>query len=442
MADASTSNRTNKSQPRRFRRGQLTGFGFDYVIRSLRMLRSAKKAATPVSTRLTREGVQVSFMAAFVLLGAVIRNVNLLIVLAGALLGLLLIQWRVCAKTLYGLTTVRRLPRVISARRAFDIELSILNPKSWLGSWLVLAHDRIASVSDSEAGRNVSQGIRLLFGSIPPTCTRIQKYRCVIQRRGKYEFLGTELTTRFPMGLMRGILPSKSGFESFVVQPSLGRLLPNWGDLFDIRRANARLKRTKSLSDEGEFFGLRSYRPGDSPRWIHWRSSARRDELVVKQFQNENSRELVVLLDLFRPGNLSQTNSDKWTQQEDLAVEFVGTLVHHIATSNFGLITVGIADSSPAIAARVQSRSQGNGVLDRLAVAKGCEGDEFFQALRMIEVEHRRAEHLLVVSTRPRIDMTQHRDDSDPVVFWRTLNWLDVNSSDLKKYFAPGETFE
>ena len=58
----------------------------------LGVFRSAKNAAPPVSTRFTREGTQVLFMAIFVLLGAILRDVNLLIVLAGTLLATLLIQ--------------------------------------------------------------------------------------------------------------------------------------------------------------------------------------------------------------------------------------------------------------------------------------------------------------------------------------------------------------
>jgi uncharacterized protein (DUF58 family) len=381
-------------------------------------------------------------MAVFVLLGAVIRNVNLLIILAGALVGLMLIQWRVCAKTLYGLTTHRRLPRSITARKPFDIELSISNPKSWLGAWLVLAHDRIVASSQHEGGKNVSQGIRLLFSSVPPQSRRTQKYRCVVQRRGKYEFLGTELNTRFPMGLLRGISPGRASDESFIVQPTIGRLLPTWTELFGVRTSNARLKRTKSLSDEGEFFGLRGYRPGDSPRWIHWRSSARRDELVVKQFQNEDSREWVILLDLFEDRHRGSASNNDTLSAEDLAVEFAATLVNYVAGTQTGVITVAIADSQPVLASRVQSRSHASGVLDRLAVASSCSGSQIFDTLRMLELEHRRVESLVVISTRPKINLTLSTELGNAVVFWHTLHWLDVASGDLKKYFVPGDNVD
>jgi uncharacterized protein (DUF58 family) len=409
-----------------------------WIRKPFRWIQSAKNAATPVSTRLTREGMQVMFLALFVMVGAVLRDVNLLIILAGTLLATLLIQWRVCAKTLYGLTTNRRLPRSMHARKPFDIELNISNPKRWLGTWLVLAQDRLVHVPSNTAIRTNSQGIGLLYPSIPPNCTRVQKYRCVVQRRGLYRFLGTELTTRFPMGLMRGILPPLGG-GTFVVQPAIGRLLPGWQDLFEVHESAANHRRTRSMSDEGDFFGLRAYRHGDSPRWIHWRSSARRDELVVKQFQREDSRELVVLLDLFRGPSRSKEERESQQKSEDLAVEFVATVTQQIATSNIGLITVAIADSEPMLANRVQSRSQCTGLLDRLGVAYSGTQNEIVQALLMLEREHHRVENLLVVSTRPKVDLAELTRTDSSVVFWRSVTWLNAANGNLAKYFTPAE---
>ena len=397
---------------------------------------SAKTATAPVSTRFTREGMQVLFMAIFVLLAAIMREVNLLIILAGTLLATLLIQWRVCAKTLIGITTYRRLPRSMHSRKGFEIELVIMNPKKWLGAWLVLAQDRMKYVSVDVASEQISQGIGLLYSSIAPRTTRIQRYRCLVQRHGKYQFLGTELTTRFPFGLLRGIMPHNGG-DTFIVQPAIGQLTPSWLELFGVRTANARLRQTRSLSDEGDFFGLRAYRPGDSPRYIHWRSSARRDELVVKQFQQADSRELVVLLDLFPSSNLDQHNRDTHQKHEELAIEFVATLASHIASSNFGVITVAIADSEPMIASRIQSRSQNSGLLDRLALAHSGEEDKIDVALSLLEREFRRVENLMVVSTRPKIAFQSQGSENSTIVLWRAMTWLDVSAGELTKYFVP-----
>jgi len=47
----------------------------------------------------------------------------------------------------------------------------------------------------------------------------------------------------------------------------------------------------------GEFHSLREYVPGDEPRTIHWRASARSDELKVRQHSAEGLRRCTVVLD-------------------------------------------------------------------------------------------------------------------------------------------------
>ena len=46
-----------------------------------------------------------------------------------------------------------------------------------------------------------------------------------------------------------------------------------------------------------EIFGVREYQRGDPLRRIHWRTSARRGELVVREFEPPGRRTLTVLLD-------------------------------------------------------------------------------------------------------------------------------------------------
>jgi len=51
-----------------------------------------------------------------------------------------------------------------------------------------------------------------------------------------------------------------------------------------------------------EFIGLRDYRRGDPPRRIHWPSSARHRRLLVKEFQDERTTEVNIVVDLGRLG--------------------------------------------------------------------------------------------------------------------------------------------
>ncbi|GAC1636461.1 MAG: DUF58 domain-containing protein [Chloroflexota bacterium] len=56
------------------------------------------------------------------------------------------------------------------------------------------------------------------------------------------------------------------------------------------------------LEDSSRVMGVRPYRRGDSRRSIHWRATARMQDLVVKQFQPATSRETHIFLDLDEEG--------------------------------------------------------------------------------------------------------------------------------------------
>jgi len=400
------------------------------------------RSNNPVYIRLTREGWQFCFMISFILLGAALRNANLMVILAGTLIGMMWVQWRVATRTLSNLSISRRLPRLIQARRPFDIELNLTNSKSWLGAWLVLVQDRLVYAPLHKPSGSASQSIQLLYLSVPPKSVRSQRYQCVAQRRGRYQWLGLEMTTRFPLGLMRAFLQQKSSMH-LVIHPAIGKLSPNWSELFLKRDSGHRQRQVRAMSDEGDFFGLRAYRPGDSKRWIHWRSSARRDELVVKQFQQPENQELVILLDLTSPNANDDASKKEYAAVEDAAVEFVATLVHQITSSNVGSVTVAISDATPTVASRVSAKSQAYFLQERLALAEGRAYSQLGEALALLEREHRTVDHLLVVSTR---GMPEHFGDANKAsaatlgtthAFWRSLRWVDVRSSEFSRYFTP-----
>jgi uncharacterized protein (DUF58 family) len=55
-----------------------------------------------------------------------------------------------------------------------------------------------------------------------------------------------------------------------------------------------------------EFYGLREYRPGDSPRHIYWRRTARTGTLVAKEMMRVSPPRLLLLVDTFFTATVHQ----------------------------------------------------------------------------------------------------------------------------------------
>ena len=60
------------------------------------------------------------------------------------------------------------------------------------------------------------------------------------------------------------------------------------------------------MGRSSQVIGTRDYRPGDSLRQIHWRSTARTGELIVKEFADDQDLSLSVVLDLSEDGSLGE----------------------------------------------------------------------------------------------------------------------------------------
>lgn len=125
--------------------------------------------------------------------------------------------------------------------------------------------------------------------------------------RGGYPFdaLKAEAMDHFGVRPSRQRVPARS--ELFVFPP-----------LTRLKYVPIRTRRTRVYSGTiparvggpgVEFFGLREYQPGDPPRWINWRASARHNEtLFANEFQQERVADVGIVLDgrektnLFRDG--------------------------------------------------------------------------------------------------------------------------------------------
>ena len=109
--------------------------------------------------------------------------------------------------------------------------------------------------------------------------------------RGEVRASGWVIGTSDPFGFFRGLRT--------VPEAELALILPTFASLANRHQARE-LEASVAAPRAGagnELFGIREYRPGDSLRRIHWRSSARVGELVVREFEPPGTPTLTILVD-------------------------------------------------------------------------------------------------------------------------------------------------
>ena len=110
-------------------------------------------------------------------------------------------------------------------------------------------------------------------------------------RRGPVGARGWVLESGDPLGFFR--------HEGPAVDSELALVLPRFTSLADrphLREVEASLAAPRAGSGT-EMFGVREYRAGDPLRRIHWRSSARHGELIVREFEPPGVQTLGIFCD-------------------------------------------------------------------------------------------------------------------------------------------------
>lgn len=116
-------------------------------------------------------------------------------------------------------------------------------------------------------------------------------------RRGLYTLGPTTLLTADPLGLYSIKLHDPHSVTLMVTPPIVP--LPQI-EVAPGGRAGEGRPRPNAPERTVSAAGVRQYVPGDSLRWIHWRTSARRDELFVHLFDSTPSGDWWIILDLDR----------------------------------------------------------------------------------------------------------------------------------------------
>jgi uncharacterized protein (DUF58 family) len=232
----------------------------------------------------TREGWWFLGATLLVAAAAIDTGINLYFLTFGMMVCLITAGIGLSELGLAGLRVRRVLPPAIHAGTPYLMGIALENRKRRLPSFSIEVEDLIE-------GRPIEK--RCYFLKLPAGRLQETAYRNTMARRGRYRLSGFRLATKFPFGLLpraRAVADA----DDLYVYPAL---IPPPEALLRGLPAYPAPGRSFAPSRQGEFRGLRAFRPGDDPRDIHWRSSARRGMPLVREKEDDETRQATVILD-------------------------------------------------------------------------------------------------------------------------------------------------
>ena len=263
---------------------------------------------------LPRQGAVYVVIMIVLFVGSLQTRSNMLLLVFAMMAAPFVLNGGIIVSMLKNLSVTRSIPESVVAGERFTVELHLSNRKSILSSQLLTVTDRVANE------REVLEPSSLV-ARIPANESRVARYQLELRDRGRYQLGPVSIETRYPLGIVeRGITLELPG--EVIVFPRIGRLTPAWfrqhGHADEIvQRSDTR----RGVYDD-EFHRIREYRSGDNPRAIHWRSSARQGELMIREFHQSRNQDLVILLDLWRPSSKDVVATDR----VELAISFAATI--------------------------------------------------------------------------------------------------------------------
>lgn len=294
-------------------------------------MRGTTQGADPTGRlRFTTEGLAWLCVAAALGLVGWVKSLNALLLLAYAMAGLLVVN---------GALAWLHVRRVRAARVGV--------PPVFAGEWVRLAV-RVANVSGRPAGVGVRDRDEWYVGALPSGA----EVECVgedyFPARGRVRGGAPVVWSAFPFGFLCCDRAGEPGGE-LVVLPALGTVDPEAMRRWLMRQAGAEGRARKVLrrvtSDQADVRGVRPYRPGDSIRTVHWRSSARHGEMMVREYDAAPSPDLVLVVEPWLSANPSGVERARLEN----ALSLAASVAWHWSRAFGSRVTLVVAEKEPVV---------------------------------------------------------------------------------------------
>jgi uncharacterized protein (DUF58 family) len=235
-------------------------------------------------TRPTKEGITFLGLTVFVGFAALNTGNNLLYLILGMMLSFIAASGILSMINLSGIVIKINPPEDVFALTPTPLRFSVRNLKILIPSY---------SLTIDIEGR------KAFLSYLPSKITKTITVQSFFKKRGWNKFPQATLFTKFPFGFFKKWIRIDLGDEEVLVYPKVEKLAID-KDAFQQEFGEREFER---LGFGGDLRSIRPYHEGDNPKFIHWRTTAKIGELMLRELQDDESKRVVIE---FNPENKIQ----------------------------------------------------------------------------------------------------------------------------------------
>jgi uncharacterized protein (DUF58 family) len=263
--------------------------------------RRSDPRATPVHERpgfdFSITGLVYSSLMMFMGLSAINTQASLLFGVFGLMLGILFVSGVISRTMLVRIELRRVLPDQAVVGQAVVVQYLISNHKPFWPSMSL-------TISELDVQGLMSQPHVYVLHTAAKTTSGVAA-ELTPKRRGLQRFSRYQIATSFPFGFIKRAL-NRDTADALLVFPPIASVDADLLQQFrSAETSGENLKPVEGGMDE--FFGLKEYRSGESPRFIYWKRSAKTGQLVSRQMTHVAPGRLVIMVDTFQPDDAEAT---------------------------------------------------------------------------------------------------------------------------------------
>lgn len=266
------------------------------------------------SLRFTKEGGYFLVIVFALGITAINTGINLIYLLFAMCLSFIIVSGILSEYTLRGMRCHRELPYETYPDDFFPVTLTLSNNKKRWPSFSVWLEHGVEGEAEPQ---------KFYFHKIMPHAKEKKTGMWRLEKRGINRFREMKLSTRFPFGFFEKSTPLGKT-DTVIIYPRIHTVVPpsqgsTGGD-------------QASLPQRGkgdEVFDFRKFSTGDDFKRIHWKTSAKLDEWMLKETQATLEPAVTIVFNNFIPEEKKKDPAmlDRFEQ----AVSYTASLVHSLA---------------------------------------------------------------------------------------------------------------